>query len=519
MSGKYQEEVEAIIKEASYCEDFAMPEEKRLVMISPRFPIYSTSSGMPFCRVFNLLKVFLKNGFKVYSLYLQEYDQVKVKSYQEEMARCGDIQFVHMPREVSSCVEYLSSLDADYIWLTDIWEEQQYAFFEELARGIKEECAGPLVFGAMNVKAKSNLRTFFESRNYKDLHRAQRFYDMEKKIFSHADYVTVFTEKEKLAVRSLFPGASATVIPHMYRLTEVGRGFEERENICFIGNMEHFHDLDAVKYFVDEIFPFILEKYPDIEFHVIGSDPQKFSGNWASDNIKIYGDVEDIYETLSHYKLFVCPMNFAVGRKSEIGFVMNAGIPLVATPTGAEGFDITDGQEGYLEKEAYQFANKCIRCLESRERWEYFSAMTRKSLAQHNSINIVSSLLKAFFHEKVMKGFPQRKYSLPMEVERTLDEESPEAYNAYGDGAYEKGDYECAEVWYKKALKENEYPSYAEAAVARGRDGEALELLKRSVVTIGQAYRGRAAVAEKIGDSRDAKEYFELAVKINPAFE
>jgi len=48
--------------------------------------------------------------------------------------------------------------------------------------------------------------------------------------------------------------------------------FHERKGICFIGSYLHQPNIDAVCYFLDEIWPLVLELVPDCVFGIVGSD-------------------------------------------------------------------------------------------------------------------------------------------------------------------------------------------------------------------------------------------------------
>lgn len=128
--------------------------------------------------------------------------------------------------------------------------------------------------------------------------------------------------------------------------------------ISFLGAMNVSHNENAVIYFIDEIFPIVLEKYPDAVFYVIGGGTSEHLLKYGSSNVRFTGRVDDVRVYLGKSDIFVCPMKFGSGIKTKILEAMAMGLPVVTTTIGAENIGATDGIEWFIADTPKEFAEK-----------------------------------------------------------------------------------------------------------------------------------------------------------------
>lgn len=112
----------------------------------------------------------------------------------------------------------------------------------------------------------------------------------------------------------------------------------QKGRIIFSGNMSYFPNIDAVKYFVKEIFPIVLSKMPEAKFFIVGQQPPKEILELKSDNIIVTGFVEDIRKEYLSSEVNVAPIRFGSGTLNKIIEALVLGIPTVATNLSVNGF-------------------------------------------------------------------------------------------------------------------------------------------------------------------------------------
>lgn len=138
--------------------------------------------------------------------------------------------------------------------------------------------------------------------------------------------------------------------------------------IGFLGAMSVAHNENAVRHFVVDILPKILEKKPDAKFLVIGGGVSEDLRKLQSDSVEFTGRVEDVREYLEYCKVFVCPMTFGSGIKTKNLEAMAMGLPIVTTSIGAENINAISGSEWIVADDNDDFAEQVVSLLQDDEK-------------------------------------------------------------------------------------------------------------------------------------------------------
>lgn len=146
------------------------------------------------------------------------------------------------------------------------------------------------------------------------------------------------------------------------------RDVHKENYIGFLGALNVAHNENAVKHFVQNIFPYIQDKIHDAKFLIIGGGASENLMSLKCNEIIFTGRVDDVREYLSICKVFACPMTFGSGIKTKNLEAMAMGIPVVTTPIGAENIDAQDGKEWIIADTAENFAKEICSLLENEQR-------------------------------------------------------------------------------------------------------------------------------------------------------
>jgi len=140
--------------------------------------------------------------------------------------------------------------------------------------------------------------------------------------------------------------------------------YNKPENIIvFTGAMDYWANVDAVTWFVREVFPIIKHQCASAQFYIVGSKPTKQVMYLAStEGVFVTGRVEDIRPYLRFSSIVVAPLLIARGIQNKVLEAMAMGKKIVATPQAIEGIKIVD-QEVYIEESAEDFAKQVLLLL------------------------------------------------------------------------------------------------------------------------------------------------------------
>jgi glycosyltransferase involved in cell wall biosynthesis len=115
--------------------------------------------------------------------------------------------------------------------------------------------------------------------------------------------------------------------------------------ILHLGTMFWPPNVAGVLWFAREVLPLIHRELPAARFVVVGKNPPAEVRALAADpRVEVTGYVTDPAPYLAAADAFVVPLHAAAGMRVKIvdGWVW--GLPIVATPIGAEGIEVCDGE-------------------------------------------------------------------------------------------------------------------------------------------------------------------------------
>ncbi len=164
------------------------------------------------------------------------------------------------------------------------------------------------------------------------------------------------------------------VLPIMTDFEGTDIGFEARRDVCFLGGYRHPPNVDAVRYFLDEIFPLLKAGEPDLRFVMAGANPTPELLALAREDVIVTGMIDDLREVFDRVRVFVCPLRIGAGAKGKVASAMSYGLPIVATSIGAEGMGLVDGETVLVADTPAEFAAACLRLYRDRALWESVSA-------------------------------------------------------------------------------------------------------------------------------------------------
>ena len=165
-------------------------------------------------------------------------------------------------------------------------------------------------------------------------------------IMNKVDIVHTFGYNENRILKKIFANKIIRNIPiYIYENLDnkIERDFSKRKDLIFVGSFSRPSNTDAVLWFSKEIYPKIIEKYPDIIWHIVGTDIPSEIIILESKNIKIEGNLSEknLYTLYQRCRIAIVPLRFGAGIKAKVIEAAYNQIPIVTTSIGAEGLDIS----------------------------------------------------------------------------------------------------------------------------------------------------------------------------------
>lgn len=240
----------------------------------------------------------------------------------------------------------------------------------------------------------------------KGLRAAQFTKQSEYEIMRSVDMTIVVSLAEQEIVKNEDHSINLSIVPLLLDIPGCKNPFSKRNDIVFIGGFLHQPNVDAIKYFVSDIWPTVRSKLPDINLLVIGSNvPDEILTLSANDKqIKVVGFVKDLDTYFNQCRLSIAPLRYGAGIKGKIGTSASYGVPCVATTLAVEGMGLVDGVEVIVADDAVQFAEKVIDLYSNEDLWVSVSKGSLDFVQRNYSYEAGKSRLDALLRSLFSDG-------------------------------------------------------------------------------------------------------------------
>jgi len=186
------------------------------------------------------------------------------------------------------------------------------------------------------------------------------------------------------------------------------------EMVLFTGTISYYPNTDGLMYFAESIWPLVKAKRPTATFCIAGKAPPPEIQNLAphDKSITVTGAVDDMRDYYAKASVVVVPLRIGGGTRLKIleGMAMKKAI--ISTSLGAEGIDVTEGDNILLRDTPADFADAIVATLENE------SSRTRLELAGRALVDqkydwkaVASTLCDDFVSESVADQPSLRKAS------------------------------------------------------------------------------------------------------------
>jgi glycosyltransferase involved in cell wall biosynthesis len=109
--------------------------------------------------------------------------------------------------------------------------------------------------------------------------------------------------------------------------------------------MDYHANIDGAISFSRNVWPGIHQRKPDLTFTIVGRDPSPAVRELESlPGIEVTGTVDDVRPYYRQAIAAIVPLNVGGGSRLKILEAMAAGVPVISTPLGAEGLEVSDNK-------------------------------------------------------------------------------------------------------------------------------------------------------------------------------
>jgi glycosyltransferase involved in cell wall biosynthesis len=210
-----------------------------------------------------------------------------------------------------------------------------------------------------------------------------------------ADGVTAVSDTDKQTLEQLTANnqqSTIKVIPNCVDVLQLQdlAGLENAASshaydLVFIGKMDYRPNVDAVLWFVDEVWPMIVAQRPSTSFAIVGQKPHvRLERLRDVSGVTLTGWVDSVTPYLLGASVFIMPFRIGSGTRLKLIEAMAMGKAIVSTPIGAEGFAVQGGEQLLLAETAAEMGTAVLHLLAHPEERERLGQNARQFAQQYD---------------------------------------------------------------------------------------------------------------------------------------
>jgi sugar transferase (PEP-CTERM/EpsH1 system associated) len=249
------------------------------------------------------------------------------------------------------------------------------AFSGQMAQYVPADFAGPVIMDFVDVDS-AKFATYAEQDRRQPLHwvharEARVLGAYEAEVARRTDASLFVSEAEAALFRGRSGLAAGKVLavengidtdrfdPALLH-DRVGEG--EGPLAVFTGQMDYRPNIDAVRWFAEEILPLIRQRHAASRFAIVGRAPTDEVRALARlAGVTVTGEVPDVRPWLAAADAVVAPLLLARGVQNKLLEAMAMARPVVASKAAAEGIDAAPGEHLLVAEGAGAMAEGVVR--------------------------------------------------------------------------------------------------------------------------------------------------------------
>lgn len=370
------------------------PSGKNILVIDHHLPTPDRDSGS--LRMFQILKILHRLGHRV--TFLPD-NLADMPSYTCELQKLG-IQVVHHPY-VKRLRDYLISHGPMF----DVVVLSRCDFARKHIEDVRLHAPqSRIIFDTVDLHYLREQREAQLTQDPDVSRKAQERQLLEDYLIKEADETWVVSPIEQQILQENWPHKSIQLVSNIVDVTGPVTPFALRRDWLFIGGFQHRPNIDAVLFFVGEIYPLVRDQLPDTKFYIIGDKAPPEIVALASDRIIVAGLQRNVRSFFDSVRLSVAPLRFGAGIKGKINQSMAFGVPVVATSIAVEGMNLVDHEHVLVADDPQDFAHALIELYESEELWKRLSQNGISKTQELYSTDAAREKLEFLFSDRHLKS-------------------------------------------------------------------------------------------------------------------
>lgn len=234
----------------------------------------------------------------------------------------------------------------------------------------------------------------------------RRLREYQRRMLGRFDLHLACSDEDRERLLDIDPGINVEVIPNGIPVDRNRAPVREPASpprLLFIGGLDWYPNRDAVHFLLEEIWPLLKRRRPDVLLDIVGKAPSERMKAVAERDpaVRLHGFVDDIEPFYREGAVYVCPIRDGGGTKLKMLDAFAHGIPVVAHPIAAEGLEVEDGRDLLLRDSPEGFCEAVCTLLDNTDLARSLSEAAHERVAARYAVEGIGERLADLYGELV----------------------------------------------------------------------------------------------------------------------
>lgn len=174
----------------------------------------------------------------------------------------------------------------------------------------------------------------------------ERLRRLESELADQVDRLLVVSEAERELFRGFCPNGPVQTVGNGVD-TEFFAPLQTEtvpQSCVFVGVLDYLPNSDAVRWFSNEVWPKVRQRFPQAAFRIVGKNPTaEVKELNRLPGVEVVGPVPDVRPWLHQSECVVVPLRIARGVQNKVLEAMACGRPVVCSPAPLKGLAVEPG--------------------------------------------------------------------------------------------------------------------------------------------------------------------------------
>jgi glycosyltransferase involved in cell wall biosynthesis len=168
-----------------------------------------------------------------------------------------------------------------------------------------------------------------------------------------------------------------------------------------LGSMDWSPNVEGLKWFIKDVFPLLIKKYPDIKFMIAGKNMPKWFFNRKSANLIVEGTINDAIKFQEDKSILIVPLLSGSGIRVKILDGLAMGKTIVSTALGVEGIPVENNVNILIADSKEDFVRQISRAIESESLCRTIGVNAIKLAKDNFNIKMIGSRMFEFYNNLI----------------------------------------------------------------------------------------------------------------------